>query len=177
MPAMTTFAVKPASWHRCDSCGTKHRGDTLEPIMELLQRIEPGGIVPSGECSECGALCYPLVEVSKPRKHKRERKPVGCETCSEWCRPAAVIQTCYACGLPSCVFCSRILLDHGYSHRYIRVCVHCLEVWPKRFGLEEGDVDVVHFLFQFIPDKPTDLRAFRGKLLEIGRKNGCAQES
>jgi hypothetical protein len=29
-------------------------------IPDLLQRIGPGGTVPSGECPDCGALVYPL---------------------------------------------------------------------------------------------------------------------
>lgn len=31
-------------------------------IPGLLSRVEPGGIVPAGECPGCGALCYPVVE-------------------------------------------------------------------------------------------------------------------
>jgi len=31
-------------------------------IPDFMERIEPGGTVPSGECPQCGALCYPADE-------------------------------------------------------------------------------------------------------------------
>lgn len=49
---------------RCDNCGHLCLEDELEPIADLLQRIEPGGTVPSGECPQCGALAYPVGEVN-----------------------------------------------------------------------------------------------------------------
>ena len=47
--------------HRCDNCDEVFDADDLKDIENMLQRIEPGGMVPSGECPdpECGALCYP----------------------------------------------------------------------------------------------------------------------
>lgn len=30
----------------------------LEEIRDLNERLDPGGVVPSGECPKCGALCY-----------------------------------------------------------------------------------------------------------------------
>lgn len=45
----------------CDSC--EWRGTppvSMEAIPNLFERIDPGGIVPSGECPMCHALCYPL---------------------------------------------------------------------------------------------------------------------
>lgn len=47
----------------CGNC--KWSGEPLiklEDIPYLFQRIEPGGVVPSGECPECGALCYLVKE-------------------------------------------------------------------------------------------------------------------
>jgi hypothetical protein len=49
----------PSTSH-CDNC--EWRGITpaegLGNIPDLAERIDPGGIVPSGECPECGCLCY-----------------------------------------------------------------------------------------------------------------------
>lgn len=45
--------------HVCNNCGNYWEEEELRPIKDLEQRIEPGGTVPSGECPECGALCYP----------------------------------------------------------------------------------------------------------------------
>ena len=51
--------------HLCDNCGQTFAGKKLKQIKDLLQRVEPGGIVPSGECPECGALCYPEKETRR----------------------------------------------------------------------------------------------------------------
>lgn len=60
------FEVKPDSKHKCDDCGDVCRGDDLNPIMgNLNERLEPGGVVPSGECRKCGALSYPY-DAAKP---------------------------------------------------------------------------------------------------------------
>ena len=55
---------------RCDNCGWE--GEPLfglEEIVDLVERIDPGGVVPSGECPECDALCYP---------EQKERDPAQC---------------------------------------------------------------------------------------------------
>lgn len=44
---------------RCDSC--PWYGDQTEavlPVPDLWERVEPGGVVPAGECPECHALVY-----------------------------------------------------------------------------------------------------------------------
>lgn len=46
--------------HGCDNCGEVFGGEDISPIENFFQRVEPGGIVPSGECPKCGALCYPV---------------------------------------------------------------------------------------------------------------------
>ena len=45
--------------HVCDNCGHTFLAEDLQPIERLEERIEPGGTVPSGQCPDCGALCYP----------------------------------------------------------------------------------------------------------------------
>lgn len=46
----------------CDSCGSKWRQADLKPATDYFQRVDPGGVVPSGQCpdGDCGALCYPI---------------------------------------------------------------------------------------------------------------------
>jgi len=50
--------------HVCENCGMEYTNETLEPMVEgyggglSSGRLTPGDIVPSGECRECGALCY-----------------------------------------------------------------------------------------------------------------------
>jgi predicted RNA-binding Zn-ribbon protein involved in translation (DUF1610 family) len=46
----------------CDNCGWEGIDEAMAnrfpDIPGLEQRLDPGGVVPSGECPECGALCY-----------------------------------------------------------------------------------------------------------------------
>lgn len=61
--ARTTIIMDPTpegqlSYSRCNNCGVGSETKYLEPIMDLELRIEAGGVVPSGECPDCGALCY-----------------------------------------------------------------------------------------------------------------------
>jgi len=48
----------------CDCCGTSETVERLTldarlaAVPRLLDRIEPGGEVPAGECRSCGALVY-----------------------------------------------------------------------------------------------------------------------
>jgi hypothetical protein len=46
--------------HRCDNCNWEGGAEELKPIRDLASRLDPGGVVPSGECPECGALAYPI---------------------------------------------------------------------------------------------------------------------
>ena len=48
----------------CDNCGQRYdHEDQLKHVFPdipgLLERLEPGGVVPAGECPACGALAYP----------------------------------------------------------------------------------------------------------------------
>ena len=52
---------------KCDNCGKRYeREDQLRHVFpdipDLLQRLDPGGTVPAGECPACGALAYPEEE-------------------------------------------------------------------------------------------------------------------
>jgi DNA-directed RNA polymerase subunit RPC12/RpoP len=47
----------------CDNCGRRYERQedfkhVFPRIPDLLQRLDPGGTVPAGECPECGALVY-----------------------------------------------------------------------------------------------------------------------
>ena len=49
---------------KCDNCDIRYeREDQLRHVFpnipNLLQRLDPGGTVPAGECPDCGALVYP----------------------------------------------------------------------------------------------------------------------
>lgn len=56
------IAAKPdteVETHVCDNCGKVHTEDELNEVKDYFQRVDPGGTVPSGECADCGCLCYP----------------------------------------------------------------------------------------------------------------------
>jgi len=56
---------EPGPLLRCDNCWALYKGTgrlarVFPDIPDLLSRLEPGGMVPAGECPDCGALVYPL---------------------------------------------------------------------------------------------------------------------
>ena len=55
---------------KCDNCNWTGEPaiDSIAAIPDLYSRLDPGGIVPSGECPECGCLCYPFP--APPRSHR-----------------------------------------------------------------------------------------------------------
>jgi hypothetical protein len=54
--------------HICDNCGMDWHIDSLEEINDYSLRVDAGGTVPSGECPECGSLCYPKKKSEKGDK-------------------------------------------------------------------------------------------------------------
>lgn len=50
--------IRPLS--RCDNCGKVHSEQTLVEAKDLSMRTDPNGPVPTGECPDCGALCYEI---------------------------------------------------------------------------------------------------------------------
>lgn len=44
--------------HQCDNCGKVLASENLVTAKNLGMRSSPGGVIPSGECPDCGALCY-----------------------------------------------------------------------------------------------------------------------
>lgn len=48
----------------CDGCGDLVADGELEVVRRPGERVDPGGVVPSGQCPGCGALCYPGDEFS-----------------------------------------------------------------------------------------------------------------
>jgi hypothetical protein len=42
----------------CDNCRLYCNVSDLDPIADLEQRLDAGGIVPAGQCPHCGALSY-----------------------------------------------------------------------------------------------------------------------
>lgn len=45
---------------KCDNCSEVHYDHNLNVVKDIFQRVDPGGVMPSGECPSCGALCYPV---------------------------------------------------------------------------------------------------------------------
>lgn len=62
--------------HRCDNCDWQGTTEELNDIEDISMRITPGGVVPSGECPECGALAY---EIKKCKPKTKQEKYVACK--------------------------------------------------------------------------------------------------
>lgn len=46
--------------HECGNCGAYWPFESLNDIHKLYERVQPGEIMPSGECPKCGSLCHPV---------------------------------------------------------------------------------------------------------------------
>jgi len=49
----------PADSSECDNCGAVWQDGEMDEIKHFWERVTPGCIMPSGQCINCGALCYP----------------------------------------------------------------------------------------------------------------------
>ena len=47
-----------ANLAQCDNCQAVTKIRDLDRIKNIEQRLDPGGVVPDGQCPECGALAY-----------------------------------------------------------------------------------------------------------------------
>jgi len=54
----------------CDNCKRGYKRQMLEEVRDVWQRVEPGGVMPSGQCPDpgCGALCYPREVFDRPSR-------------------------------------------------------------------------------------------------------------
>jgi predicted nucleic-acid-binding Zn-ribbon protein len=57
----------------CDNCGWAGEAKDVGPIHNLHERVDAGGIVPAGECPECGCFAYIV---------KREETGLTCPKCA-----------------------------------------------------------------------------------------------
>lgn len=48
----------------CQCCGRLWHEENLNPVQDLLQRVDPGEPLPAGECPVCGAVCHQIEEQS-----------------------------------------------------------------------------------------------------------------
>lgn len=46
--------------HQCGNCEAYWPFESLNDIHKLYERVQPGEIMPSGECPKCGSLCHPV---------------------------------------------------------------------------------------------------------------------
>lgn len=60
---------QPDPQYMCDGCGyiSAKLGKPLEEILDLHERLDPGGVVPDGTCDECGALAYAVNPEKEPQ--------------------------------------------------------------------------------------------------------------
>ncbi len=53
----------------CANCGFRAPNDELDQIHDFWSRVNPGEIMPHGQCPECGAFCYPFEEPKPTTSH------------------------------------------------------------------------------------------------------------
>lgn len=58
MSKTETPTSKADPFCQCDNCGAVRRSSNLVMIRDFWSRTEPGGIIPHGDCPDCGAFCY-----------------------------------------------------------------------------------------------------------------------
>ncbi|KKN81511.1 hypothetical protein LCGC14_0317700 [marine sediment metagenome] len=46
--------------HQCQNCEEYWLYESLGEIHKLYERVQPGEIMPSGECPKCGSVCHPV---------------------------------------------------------------------------------------------------------------------
>lgn len=56
---MSTPPFASDGLHVCDCCEKNWDASELADMEHLHARLEAGGTVPSGECPDCGSLCFP----------------------------------------------------------------------------------------------------------------------
>jgi hypothetical protein len=54
-----TFADR---WACCRGCQKRQKIKTLAPIERLLDRMDPGGAIPAGQCPACGDLSFAVID-------------------------------------------------------------------------------------------------------------------
>jgi hypothetical protein len=45
--------------YACANCGAVWTAEQLAPYHDFWSRVQPGEIIPQGDCAGCGAFCYP----------------------------------------------------------------------------------------------------------------------
>ena len=50
--------------YECQNCGRKAEGAKLPPVDDPQMRFEPGDAYTDRQCAKCGALCYPVAELT-----------------------------------------------------------------------------------------------------------------
>lgn len=54
---------------KCSNCGTKQTEGGLDSYRDFWSRVQPGEIIPAGDCPTCGAFAYLTDEgMEHPRK-------------------------------------------------------------------------------------------------------------
>lgn len=71
----------------CDNCGHQCKAGQLDMISDVQERLDPGCIVPAGQCPECGALSY--YDDAKAPEFTAQRKLHDMEKAMEALRPKA----------------------------------------------------------------------------------------
>lgn len=54
---------------KCENCGKAWKPEELAEITHgIFERVQPGDLMPAGECPDCGALCHAIIQVERKTK-------------------------------------------------------------------------------------------------------------
>ena len=70
------IAIEPDRAVQCGNCEWTGTGGDLDMVTDIQERIDPGCVVPAGQCPECGALAY-ITDEPKPRRPYIAEEPDG----------------------------------------------------------------------------------------------------
>lgn len=65
MTSLKLYSATEDARATCGDCGWKGDADDCEIISDAHERLDVGGVVPAGECPDCGALAY----LDEPARH------------------------------------------------------------------------------------------------------------
>ena len=73
-PDFAIDEILSAEMSECDNCGHIERSEELAGIENEEERLDVGGTMPAGQCTQCGALSYLITkeratELVKGKKH------------------------------------------------------------------------------------------------------------
>jgi hypothetical protein len=74
-PGYLVDTLADGTWAECDNCGHIEHEDSLDEMADLDERLDENTKhMPSGQCTQCGALSYPI-SLKRARQLAKVKEP------------------------------------------------------------------------------------------------------